>query len=123
WPVILAGRCLAWISRGLRTPARKALLAEAVTKKTYGRAFGFERTMDTLGAVFAPLAAMLLLRIGMSQRGVLWLSVLPAFVAAAAIIFLVRETKDRTPTFHPLIKSLRGLPKTFTGFLRGVGIF
>src|ERR1051326_6388339 len=68
WPVVLAGRSLAWIARGLRTPARKALLAEAVTPETYGRAFGFERTMDTLGAVIAPLAAMGLLRIGLPGR-------------------------------------------------------
>ncbi|MEP0848755.1 MAG: hypothetical protein HRF50_18270 [Phycisphaerae bacterium] len=31
WPVVLVGRALAWASRGLRTPARKALLADAVT--------------------------------------------------------------------------------------------
>ena len=52
WPAVLVGRGLAWVARGLRTPARKALLAEAVTPQTYGRAFGFERTMDTLGAFF-----------------------------------------------------------------------
>jgi MFS family permease len=114
WPVVLVGRGVAWISRGLRTPARKALLAEAVTPQTYGRAFGFERTMDTLGAVIAPLAALALLRIGISQRGVLWFSVLPAFLAVAAILFLVRETAGRT---------LRGLPKRFTRFLYGVGLF
>jgi hypothetical protein len=33
----------------------KGVLAEAVTPQTYGRAFGSERTMDTLGAVIAPL--------------------------------------------------------------------
>jgi MFS family permease len=123
WPIVLVGRGVAWISRGLRTPARKALLAEAVTPQTYGRAFGFERTMDTLGAVIAPLAALALLRIGMSQRGVLWISVLPAFVAVAAILFLVRETAGRTPSPHPFVASLRGLPKRFSRFLYGVGLF
>src|SRR6266446_10266332 len=71
WPVVLLGRGLAWISRGIRTPARKALLAEAVTPQTYGRAFGFERTMDTLGAVVAPIVALALLRIGVTHRQVL----------------------------------------------------
>jgi MFS family permease len=55
WPVLLLGRSVAWVSRGLRTPARKALLAEAVTPDNYGRAFGFERMMDTTGAILAPL--------------------------------------------------------------------
>jgi MFS family permease len=123
WPVVLIGRGLAWIARGLRTPARKALLAEAVTPATYGRAFGFERTMDTLGAVIAPLAALGLLRIGLSQRQVLWYSVLPALLAAAAVLILVRETADRTVNPQPFVASLRGLPRSFVRFLYGVGIF
>src|SRR5436190_12796379 len=48
WHVLVA-RALAWFGRGARTPIRKALLAGAVTKETYGRAFGFERMMDTIG--------------------------------------------------------------------------
>ena len=117
WPVVLIGRGLAWVARGLRTPARKALLAEAVTPQTYGRAFGFERTMDTLGAVIAPLVALALLAIGVSNRQVLWFSVAPAALAVAAILFLVRETADRTPSRHPFMASLRGLPRNFTRFL------
>ena len=123
WPIVLLGRGLAWIARGIRTPARKALLAEAVTPQTYGRAFGFERTMDTLGAVMAPFAVLALLRIGINQRSVLWLSVLPAFLAVASILLLVRETADRTPSPHALLASLRELPKTFIRFLYGVGMF
>jgi len=123
WPVVLIGRGLAWVARGLRTPARKALLAEAVTPQTYGRAFGFERTMDTLGAVIAPLTALGLLALGITQRQVLWISVAPAALAVAAILFLVRETADRTPSPHPFLASLRGLPKNFTRFLYGVGLF
>jgi MFS family permease len=51
---VLALRATAWFGRGLRTPVRKALLAAAVSPETYGRAFGFERMMDTLGAIIAP---------------------------------------------------------------------
>ncbi|MBI4474349.1 MAG: MFS transporter, partial [Acidobacteria bacterium] len=91
WPMVLAGRALAWISRGLRTPPRKTLMAEAVTPEDYGRAFGFERMMDTVGAIVAPLAAMTLLRTGMTGRALLWLSVIPAIAAAFAILLLVRE--------------------------------
>ncbi len=123
WPLVLVGRGLAWVARGVRTPARRALLAEAVTPQTYGRAFGFERTMDTLGAVIAPVAALGLLGLGATHRQVLWLSVAPAALAVAAILLLVRETEGRTPTPHPFVASLRGLPKDFTRFLYGVGIF
>lgn len=123
WPVVLIGRSLAWISRGVRTPPRKTLLADAVTPETYGRAFGFERAMDTTGAIIAPLAAMALLRLGMTQRTLLWLSVIPAGLAVAAIIFLVRESSAHTPTRRPLLSGLRSLPKTFTHFLKAVGLF
>lgn len=123
WPVILLGRGLAWIARGIRTPARKALLAEAVTPKTYGRAFGFERMMDTLGAIGAPFVVLALLGIGIKQHTVLWFSVVPALLSVVAILFLVRETADRTPSPQPLLASVRGLPKKFVRFLYGVGIF
>jgi MFS family permease len=60
WHVLLA-RAFAWLGRGVRTPVRKALLAGSVTKETYGRAFGFERMMDTLGAIVGPATAFFLL--------------------------------------------------------------
>src|SRR5207244_9211263 len=97
WPIVMIGRALAWFSRGIRTPPRKTLLADAVTPETYGRAFGFERMMDTTGAVVAALAAMVLLRWGVAQRQVLWLSLIPAMAAAAAIIFLVRGSRSHVP--------------------------
>jgi MFS family permease len=123
WPGVLLGRGLAWISRGLRTPARKALLAEAVTPDAYGRAFGLERTMDTIGAVLAPLAALALLASGWTHSQVLWLAVVPAGLAALAITGLVRETPDHVPHTKPFLASLAGLPGDFRRWLIGVGVF
>src|SRR5205814_7069295 len=60
WHVLLS-RASAWLGRGVRTPVRKALLAGAVTRESYGRAFGFERMMDTLGAIVGPATALWLL--------------------------------------------------------------
>lgn len=54
---MLVARASAWLGRGVRTPIRKALLAGAATPDTYGRAFGFERMMDTLGAIVGPTTA------------------------------------------------------------------
>src|SRR5690349_17958209 len=54
WHVLVA-RTTAWLGRGIRTPGRKALLASGVSPDAYGRAFGFERMMDTLGAIVAPI--------------------------------------------------------------------
>lgn len=59
---VLTARAVAWLGRGVRTPIRKALLAASVTKETYGRAFGFERMLDTLGAIVGPASAFFLLQ-------------------------------------------------------------
>src|SRR6202008_2541192 len=42
---VLTGRSLAWLGRGVRSPAKKALLAADVPAGAYGRAFGLERLM------------------------------------------------------------------------------
>jgi MFS family permease len=47
-------RAGAWAARGLRVPARNALLADIVPASVYGRAYGFERAMDNLGAIVGP---------------------------------------------------------------------
>ena len=57
WHVLLFARASASLGRGVRTPVRKALLAGSVTPETYGRAFGFERMMDTVGAIAGPATA------------------------------------------------------------------
>lgn len=123
WPVVLAARALSWLARGVRTPARKALLAEAVTPATYGRAFGFERAMDTLGAVLAPAAVLLFLRAGFQPRGLVLAAVVPALAAAGFIAFLVRETKNRKPVPRSFFASFHRLPRNFRSFLGAVGIF
>src|SRR5215207_4270618 len=50
WQVGLL-RAGAWAAWGLRVPARNALLADIVPAAVYGRAYGFERAMDNLGAI------------------------------------------------------------------------
>jgi MFS family permease len=57
WQVAVL-RAGAWAARGLRVPARNALLADIVPANVYGRAYGFERAMDNLGAIVGPLLAL-----------------------------------------------------------------
>lgn len=123
WVAVLAGRTLAWVARGLRTPARKALLAEAVEPRHYGRVFGFERMMDTLGAVAAPAAVLWLLRMGHEARQLALWATLPAVLAALAIWLLVREKTDRRPEPRPLVASYRQLPRPYLRLLGWVGVF
>jgi len=123
WTAVLGGRTLSWVARGLRTPPRKALLAEAVTADSFGRAFGFERTMDTLGAVLAPLATLLLLKAGLAPRHLMLWAVIPALLAMLAITLLVRETPARQPHPRSLLDSYRDLPPAYLRLLRWIGLF
>jgi MFS family permease len=88
-------RASAWGARGLRVPARNALLADIVPPNVYGRAYGFERTMDNLGAVGGPLLAIgLLAAVGI--RWAIGLSVIPGILAAFAIVYAIRHTTAPT---------------------------
>src|SRR5579862_3972807 len=87
---VMIARSTAWLARGVRTPARKALLAAAVPREAYGRAFGFERMMDTLGAILAPLTALWLLSVtNHNYRHVLYWTLVPGLLAAVFFATLV----------------------------------
>jgi MFS family permease len=110
-------RAGAWAARGLRVPARNALLADIVDPAVYGRAYGFERAMDNLGAIGGPLLAIGLVAL-VGTRGAIGLSVIPGLLATAAILYAIRHTqapkaRERTrirfqvrPVLHGRLKSL-----------------
>ena len=74
-------RAGAWTARGLRVPARNALLADMVPAGAYGRAYGFERAMDNLGAIGGPLLALALVAL-VGARTAILLSIIPGLLAA-----------------------------------------
>lgn len=123
WHVLIA-RASAWLGRGVRTPVKKALLAAAVTKETYGRAFGFERMMDTIGAIIGPTTAFFLLAAFHHHYPPLFaVTLIPGLIAAALIAFLVKE-KERKPVAHVSFgERLRALPRPYRNFLLAVGLF
>jgi MFS family permease len=121
---ILLARTTAWLARGVRTPARKALLAAAVPPEAYGRAFGFERMMDTVGAVAAPVTALWLLRVtSHNYRHVLLWTLVPGLAAAACFGLLVHERRTDIPVKKTFFAGLRDLPQEFRLFLAAVGVF
>lgn len=121
---VLAGRAAAWLGRGIRSPAKKALLAADVPPAAYGRAFGLERFMDTLGAIFGPIAALWLLQLtGHAYRRVFLYTLIPGMVAAASFWLLVRERPMAPKEKKNFLTGLQTLPVSFRKFLLGVGIF
>jgi MFS family permease len=121
---VLLARVSAWFGRGIRTPGRKALLAASVSPEAYGRAFGFERMMDTLGALVAPLTALWLLQVTSHNyhRVMAW-TLVPGILAVLTFGFLVREKPNPRPAVASFWLSVRQLPPSFQRFLLAVGIF
>jgi len=121
---ILAARSAAWLGRGVRSPAKKALLAADVPAGAYGRAFGLERFMDTLGAILGPLTALWLLQVtNHDYRKVFFYTLVPGMTAVACFWLLVRERPLVAPQKKSFLTGLQTLPSSFRRFLIAVGIF
>ncbi|MGB7961366.1 MAG: MFS transporter [Propionicimonas sp.] len=96
WPMVLAGRVVDRFGKGVRSAPRDALIAASVPKQSLGRAFGFHRAGDSLGAVIGPLLGLWALdAMGGNLHAALWWAVVPATISALLVI-LVREPKPTT---------------------------
>lgn len=121
---VFAARATAWLGRGARSPGRKAILAAAVPREAYGRAFGFERMMDTLGAIVGPLTALWLLQKTAQNYSKIFLwTLVPGALAAVTFAFLVRERPAAKPPRATFWHGLRSLPIPFRRLLVAVGVF
>lgn len=97
WPMVLLGRVVDRFGKGIRSAPRDALIAESVPNESLGKAFGFHRTGDTLGAVIGPLVGLLALSVvGGNVRSAMWWSIVPA-VLSVLLVSLVRERRPRRP--------------------------
>ncbi|HUH79574.1 MAG TPA: MFS transporter [Methanoregula sp.] len=123
WFMVLGGRLLGWIGRGIRSPSRDAIMANSVEKKDLGKAFGFHRAGDTLGAIAGPALALVLVS-SVAIREIFWLTVIPGFIGLIVVWLFLRE-KNPAPRQHPrpLAASLSGLPSRFKAFLGAVLVF
>jgi len=130
WSLILVGRVVGWFGKGIRGPLRDALLAESVPAETRGKAFGFHRAGDTLGAILGPLAGVALLARLHPQaadpaspfRTIFLLTLVPGLGSGFAFAAMVRETRRDLPAPKFWI-AVRNLPVPFRRFLVGVGLF
>jgi len=114
----------AWAARGIRGPSRNALLADVVPAQAYGRAYGFERTMDNFGAIVGPLLALLLVSV-VGVRQAILLSIVPGLLAALAILYAARHVaRPVTREHRPLRLQIRPVLKGALGRLFiGMGAF
>ncbi len=126
WPLILLARLLDRFGKGVRATPRDALIAASSNPAQRGRAFGFHRSMDTVGAVIGPLAGVGLLAVtAQNFRFVFLLAALPA-VIGVSLIGRVREPAHGADSVtkggvQPPAFVYRTAPRPYRVFL-GIGL-
>lgn len=132
WPLVLIARAIGWFGRGIRGPLRDAMLAESVSQDDVGKAFGFHRAGDTLGAIIGPLLAIWIIGYLESVpladpsqpfRVVFLLTLIPGIGSALAFALMVKEQRRPANRALRFWATLQALPRSYTRFLTGVGVF
>lgn len=80
------------VGKGMRTPARDAMIADVTPPAQRGRAFGFHRAADHFGSIPGSLIAWWLLSHEVDVRQVLTWSVLPGLLAGAVLLVVLRDS-------------------------------
>jgi len=116
---VLAIRVSDRFGKGIRGAPRDALIAESVDKENLGKAFGFHRALDSLGAVLGSFLGFVLLMaiVGISSdvyRIIFVISALPAIVSVIVGQVFIKEVK-------PIVNT-RSRKKHIT-FLQGIRSF
>jgi MFS family permease len=90
--LVLLARFVDRIGKGIRAAPRDALIADVTPRARQGAAFGLRQSLDTIGAVVGPTAAIgLMYLFSDSIRTVLWFAVPPALIAVAILMICVSE--------------------------------
>ncbi len=113
---VVGFRVIDRVGKGLRTAPRDAMIADVTPLHMRGRAFGFHRALDHLGAVLGSIAAWALLANGVGVRQVIGWSVVPGILALLTLAMVLRTTRGTgsvaVPTAHPA-SPVQEQPRTF----------
>jgi len=128
---LMVARFVDRIGKGIRGSPRDAMVADETPPEIRGRAFGLRQSLDTVGALLAPLAAIgLMLLFASKIRTVYWVAVLPAICSFLLAWLALRESEKhlaplkRSPFFagfRTLDPEIKRLLKV--GFLFGLARF
>ena len=127
---VLGARLVDRIGKGIRGAPRDAMIADETPPELRGRAFGLRQSLDTVGAFFAPLAAVgLMIWFANDIRMVFWIAVIPAALSFLFAWVMLRETGHHSESapkmkwggFRSLSKPVKRL--IAVGFLFGLARF
>jgi MFS family permease len=90
--LVVFARFVDRIGKGIRGAPRDAMIADITPSDARGAAYGLRQSLDTVGAVLGPAAAIVaMLWFAENFRTVFWLAVVPAAASVALLVFGVRE--------------------------------
>jgi MFS family permease len=124
WPVVLAGRAVDRVGKGIRGAPRDALLMVDADPAARGRIFGFHRAADTAGAVLGPAMGLALYEAFDHRiRPLLWVAVVPAVLSVLLIRWVAEPARPATGATPRPVVSARGLPPQLRSLLLVLGVF
>ena len=99
--LVFTARFVDRIGKGIRGAPRDALIGDIAPPHLRGACYGLRQSLDTVGAVAGPLLAILFMALLANDiRAVLWIAVIPAFIAVAILVFGVEEPQIARPERH-----------------------
>ncbi len=123
WPMVLAGRLVDRVGKGVRTAPRDALIADSSVVAVRGRAYGLHRAMDTLGATLGVVAAIFLLRRVAGDFRIIFLwSLIPAALGVV-VLFLVKDLRPDLRRARTQVLRWSALPRRLQLYLLVVFLF
>jgi MFS family permease len=103
---VFAARFVDRIGKGIRGAPRDALVADIVPPELRGAAYGLRQALDTVGAFIGPLLAIAFMAwFADDIKSVLWVAVVPAFLAVLLLVFAVREPDPESSPRQPGLRN------------------
>jgi len=93
WWQVAVIRFIDRLGKGVRTSPRDALISISTPENLKGKAFSLHRAMDHAGAIIGPLAAIALLKAGMSLKHLFIWALLPGILTIFIVFLFVKEKK------------------------------
>lgn len=115
---VFGARFVDRIGKGIRGAPRDALIADITPPKLLGAAYGLRQSLDSVGAFLGPLFAIIfMIWFTNDIKAVLWVAVVPAFLAVFLLIFAMREPESfhraAGPRNRLTLTDTKRLPQSF----------